>query len=1278
MANVLSLALKINADASGVNLTPVERALKRLGDETDKVTKVFDRFTADSEAAVRAQDATRKSLEDLIKARQAGTVQAPEFQRRFNEIAEAARTESKALEEAARITEQNRTAVERFTQQQATLQEQLDAGRISQETYSRAIEKSAASLTEAERAAAGLEAIDRSLEEAAKAAADAEQARQQVLSEGQRVTDQFATSEEKRAAQLANLDRLLEAGAISEETFARARAEFTGATDAAAQAERENAAALQQAARITEANLTPLERFTREQAELKLQLDAGRISQETFSRATEKSARSLTDAERAVAGLAGSTAENTLKFNELSGVFAALPGPLGNIAGRISGLSSAGEGLSRIFAGGLQSGITGLVGSFTALVNPVTLALAGVTAFAAGATAVARGLVDLEDRVERLTRLANQLGVSFEFVQTLEEAGRRADVSVRQLSGSFARLQNTLAGSGEESKKAQTALAGLGVSVAEFGALSEEQQFELIGERLAAIEDPAKRSAAAIALFGRSGVQLLPFFNELPGAASDIERFGRAVTDIDQQRLAALGGSFDALGVATRGLGDSLLLPFVGLGDGAARAFAEITAGITAVIDPIGRILEPLFTQLGRITEFIGTAIGNIGRQVGAVFEPFAAAVQAVNQALTPLYEGLFDFLDSLSDATVGVGEWIASFNPLNLITDNVGGLVSSIRDGLAPVLETIGRIVTIITTAVQRFAEAAVSVFGEATATAQQAVVTFAEFTGLAGVIEAFASAVSAAFTGLFANIKNIISQIGGFIERVVSFAERFLGIRRDIEQPVEVQIDFPTNAAVELTEELSKAQAKVAEFGNAGTEVFLEYASQLEDIASLVEEGEYTQEQANRAIALATAEYERQRQVLSDQAKEQERLAKAEEDRRKAAAAETEAQIARIDQLLGKTQQASQAEQDLSAIESEIARVTEAAAAARDAGNAAEAEALAARLGELDQLQAKVEEQIDAAAQGFEGGFDKAFEKASASVSGLIDQASAFGQAGIEAAAALQSGIESAQEQARDGILNQEAFQAEVDRQRKAYDERIQQLKDEEAERLRVEQTIANERQRVNSLVDEQLALAAVGGDSQRLAASRNLAAIEQEIARVQAEADAAKASGDNAAAQAGLNRISQLEQVAAKEDAIASGRKQAEDEIAKQRAAAVQQQQQAFANAAKAQEQQAQQAQQAQQQQAAEAEKALEEQAKRNEERLARSRQLATASTEAAQGADIRTEAGARNFIQAIQGGFDPQLAVQRQQLKVQREIATGLQANLQALGFQTFRFPAAAGA
>jgi mannose/fructose/N-acetylgalactosamine-specific phosphotransferase system component IID len=106
-------------------------------------------------------------------------------------------------------------------------------------------------------------------------------------------------------------------------------------------------------------------------------------------------------------------------------------------------------------------------------------------------------------------------------------------------------------------------------------------------------------------LFGRAGVQLLPFFNELPGAATDIERFGRAVTDLDRQRLADFGGGLDALGVAVTGFGTSLLLPFAGLGDGVATAFGEITAGLTAVIDPIGQVLEPILSNIGRLIEIL-------------------------------------------------------------------------------------------------------------------------------------------------------------------------------------------------------------------------------------------------------------------------------------------------------------------------------------------------------------------------------------------------------------------------------------------------------------------------------------------------------------------------------------------------------------------------------------------------------------------------------------------------------------------------------------------------
>jgi hypothetical protein len=654
MANVLSLALRVTADASGLKLDPVQRALVGLGDQADKLTSQFAKFTGGSEAAATAQARFEKESQDLINTLRDG---------------------------------------------------------------------------------------------------------------GPGAATQFA----------AGFERLTEA--VNKE-----------------------AAAFERAARITEANLLPLERFDRTQAELNEQLNAGRISLDTYSRATENAAKGLTDAERAARGLAVQQKEidtaatsTTLKFNELSGVFSVLPGPLGNIAGRISGISSASEGLSRVFAGGLQAGLRGVAASVTALINPFTLALAGITAFAAGAAAVARGLVSLEDRVERLSRLSTQLGVSFEFVQVLEEAGRRADVSIEQLSGSFARLQNTLAGADEESKKAQTALQRLGVSVQDFGALSEEQRIELIGERLAQIEDPAQRSAAAIALFGRSGVQLLPFFNELGLAATDMERFGRAVNDLDRERLSEFGGSIDALKLSTEGLGTSLLLPFVGLGDGIARGLAEVTAGITAIVDPIGRILEPLFTTLGAVVEGLGVSIGGIGRVIGAVFEPFAVVVQAVFDALRPLVDLFLDFQRAIVDGAVAAAELIFSFTPIGAIAENVGFLG-----------ETISRVVTIVVTLFQRAGEFVGGLVSR-----------FSELVAQSPLLQTLGDIISSTFGAVASVFSTIANAVGGVVGRLLTLAENFLGIERSAESAGESagKVSDGIDKAASSTADLVAQQERAAQ---------------------------------------------------------------------------------------------------------------------------------------------------------------------------------------------------------------------------------------------------------------------------------------------------------------------------------------------------------------------------------------------------------------------------------------------------------------------------------
>ncbi len=453
-----------------------------------------------------------------------------------------------------------------------------------------------------------------------------------AFEEGQRVTEANRTEEEKRAIAVEKLNRLLDLGAIEQETYNRAIAEASGANaeaarvaseaarqqaDAAkvqADALRQRQALESRAAQIINANLTAEERYRQSLRELNSLQKQGLLTQEQFNRAVASARKPLEDSAAAAQKAANANKASTLQFNELSGIFAALPGPLGNISGRISGLASAGEGLGRVFAGGLSQGITSLGTSVAALVNPFTVAVAGVAAFGAAATAVVQGLATLEDRVEKLGNTAAKLGVSFGFIQTLDEAARRSGSSIDAVSAAFGRLQKSVLGVDEESKAAQKALLEIGVTAEELQALSPEEQYQQIGKAIAGIEDPARRTAAATALFGRAGADLVPFFNNIGKATADMERFGASLSDVDRGRIDNLGDAFDGVFVSLQGLGQSVLLPFTGLVEGIAKAFSGLVNIVTAVAQAIGSVLGPILDGVGKAFGLFGDAVnGAVG-----------------------------------------------------------------------------------------------------------------------------------------------------------------------------------------------------------------------------------------------------------------------------------------------------------------------------------------------------------------------------------------------------------------------------------------------------------------------------------------------------------------------------------------------------------------------------------------------------------------------------------------------------------------------------------------
>jgi hypothetical protein len=264
---------------------------------------------------------------------------------------------------------------------------------------------------------------------------------------------------------------------------------------------------------------------------------------------------------------------------------------------------------------------------------------------------------------------------------------------------------------------------------------------------------------------------------------------------------------------------------------------------------------------------------------------------------------------------------------------------------------------------------------------------------------------------------------------------ASQFLaGLRAEIQNArlpeVQVQANL-ASATAELDQFLSTAEGGASEF-------LQQSQATLATFSQMAAEGELTADQIeimNGFMERLNGEITKERQLRQEAAD--------------AAQAQADADGKRLDQLLQTNDEAARIEQDLLVVQREQARVSEQLAAAREANNVAEADAAAARQGELDQLQGKLEDQQQALEQGFGQGFQAAFQAVDENINGLIAKSQEFGQAGFDAALRLQEGIAAAQEQARDGILNQEAFNQEVARQQELFNNEIKNI--EEAEKAR-----------------------------------------------------------------------------------------------------------------------------------------------------------------------------------------------------------------------------------
>jgi hypothetical protein len=145
--------------------------------------------------------------------------------------------------------------------------------------------------------------------------------------------------------------------------------------------------------------------------------------------------------------------------------------------------------------------------------------------------------------IDHSYRLAQALQVPVGVLQGLESAGFiKANLSAEQFDTTLDRMTKDIGKAAEEGGETAKALELMRLNVQEVAAMRPDRQFELIAEKIHEIPNPVLQAAAAVAIFGRTGQDLLPVFQQsatgIRDAAAEARGFGTAMSEMDAEKTS--------------------------------------------------------------------------------------------------------------------------------------------------------------------------------------------------------------------------------------------------------------------------------------------------------------------------------------------------------------------------------------------------------------------------------------------------------------------------------------------------------------------------------------------------------------------------------------------------------------------------------------------------------------------------------------------------------------------------------------------------------------------
>lgn len=306
-----------------------------------------------------------------------------------------------------------------------------------------------------------------------------------------------------------------------------------------------------------------------------------------------------------------------------------------------------------------EKGVKSAVGRVKSAFSGFAAGFAG--AFSVGAiTQFAKATIDMADEVNRASQV---VGLSTEVFSGLQYAAKQAGVETATFQTSLTKLSKTAVDAADGTGNAADAFKALGVSVkgADGSLKSIDQLLLETAEAFSQYGDSAEKTAAAQAIFGKSGAELLPFLNEgragIEALTAEAERLGLVISSDAAKAADQFNDTMDrlkgAVGGAALGVIQKLLPSLNGLATLAADSATESSA-LTAVMDG----LAVAFKAVASAAIVVGNTFQLVGKAAGGFAAVIVTALQGDFKRAMDVYN---EMAASMAEDVRDIGEGIAA-----------------------------------------------------------------------------------------------------------------------------------------------------------------------------------------------------------------------------------------------------------------------------------------------------------------------------------------------------------------------------------------------------------------------------------------------------------------------------------------------------------------------------------------------------------------------------------------------------------------------------------------